>query len=1676
MSHYPAMDLDEELFSFLPQEAEEHLDRLEIRMVAVIQAVLQEFIRNLTPESQLQWEFAYNLVDSWIQMHMDQGISQQGLETELSNLKSGGALACHIRAQNCGWVAYYDREKDSLLIDAFEVSCEDAPVLSSSGGLIRHFPGVSVAISGHKLNDPLFCSYLASSVSQLASEEVSDMAPKTTKANTKVDEHRETTHPGLITEGLMTELLALGEHNQYPDKILNQLLLRFTAMEALSRSPAWLVLRVALQVVLRRCFAENEDRMQYKNFILFLMARLSAGANIYRDPTNAVDCWAIIRQRLGRRIFKLGHDVFPFVAEEVTFTSNHLLDKLKCIQTQIGASDGADIPFVPPSASPEDLHMSLVNSRPYLQAKMRLSPEKVRRTRFDPTDKINLSWSDGFPVLKHGSVAALGEFEEWVEEHLQSWFEAQPTSKYEQACLKIGDAIEQYFTLAQLKYQADPRATSLMVLVLVELWAVLDKIAVQICPLLEAFSPEVPQRFLEPLLLPKMSEMRRARDIEHHLSTRHEEKVENYPSIFSDPEPNCFGAQYFDRSDYHQKLEVSIEKHATQLRERKWLEWKDLHAEYKELQDQAAQLEHRHHYGYNRRRRLVSLTTGYEECSIIGKANQLSIEVYEWPLPPEDIARKCAVFELDIPIWFASWRNVTWTLVDELPQRPMSPAGNVIFKWLNYTGVNEFKVRRHSKLELASNRKPWGHTREHRSLPVTFEVVCPENALRLRLLDSNQSAWVSSQTEVPTVKTMCTIQLPPGPYSKLQYTVNSPSHHQNEVLASQADCDRLLDLDEFIAYGCLRSGENVQWHNILRELASSALLSPSSSKQPGSLEHHPPTRTPFEVTHRAFEDIGFGDRLLQTLQGLLEAIERNWNEYWTFELVVTLAVRTLALSNQSPSPESVINFLRQCRQVAMEWCDSLSEALSTDQGEDVGKKQQIILRVASICQTTYDVERTQMSQVISSSQDLFCFVRSSLLLFENAPSETCKLPGSVKTMVENWQKIAFRIRESVKNLIMTHPSGLNEAIHRGISCLEISEPWSICEGSNTSVATRTGSTFTGFSQHVHFNYLTGEILVDGSPPGKLPRSYLSDPLYQRLFGSVHFGMAAGEFFIKTRKGSQILQLIPHAVFQEDFPRPFVTEYYHWLNLQTGAVVFRPLNQPWKSCESNWRLSFDPQMPDQMLMQAGSKTLVDIRSRPFALLGGILNVLDKTEEIILVQTSTGILEAELNRLRLKFFVNSDGRVVSKEFGAFVDSTQRIGCLYGLVDKLVLVDSSNARCVIVPYGEPIVARKGYHVSLKVNRPEGGRVKYMVYSMDTHLQILRCSDSLAAIYQAYLHALTSFPIPDHFTHRSGTAEAIRILRQGCLRSSFPLNNDCIRILKSIAALTPVRGFHPPKLCVMQIVAWSGVLGQLAQDDDFQPLSLEILEFADQFASFHGTKPRAQHVAYAGSTNLLNRARCRNEQLRCSEVRGPPSLYTKKTYLSRDQDVRSPRSNRVYELTALVRDWPSAVDHSSNIVETMRKFTNVSTHSPNLSDSSCSQLMGLSTERDWVALYNFCRSKSRSRDTYSLISVLAKVGFGGIIDQSVLLQLLSIAFSASCREIPWPCSQVTSFDLTRGEDFNIREIETAIWECYTPFTPSTNGTMPNQHKEWANRRLHVASGLPELPDFHPKAQFHWL
>lgn len=54
-------------------------------------------------------------------------------------------------------------------------------------------------------------------------------------------------------------------------------------------------------------------------------------------------------------------------------------------------------------------------------------------------------------------------------------------------------------------------------------------------------------------------------------------------------------------------------------------------------------------------------------------------------------------------------------------------------------------------------------------------------------------------------------------------------------------------------------------------------------------------------------------------------------------------------------------------------------------------------------------------------------------------------------------------------------------------------------------------------------------------------------------------MQDGRLSIKTRRGSQIPQLIPDQQLVGDFPESLVADFVHWLDLEKGILEFRPLD-------------------------------------------------------------------------------------------------------------------------------------------------------------------------------------------------------------------------------------------------------------------------------------------------------------------------------------------------------------------------------------------------------------------------------------------------------------------------------------------------------------------------------------
>ena len=362
---------------------------------------------------------------------------------------------------------------------------------------MRCFPGQSVTIPYIMVQDPKFCAYLADALSRLAGETVPDMMPKSGKAGTLRPEERDTILPGLVTEGLMAQLLAFGTRNKEPsfEKHMQDDVNWDSCKIPWRRSPHWTVLRVALQTVLQRAFPDCEGRVQYKNFLLYLMAEI--GVKINRHSTTP-DQLAAIRLKIGRRISKLKEKTHSFVADYAQSSERRIMDSLYAIQRNIVKSDRLHVPPHFPPTHEEHLWMTLKHSRCYLKSVLLQIPAESEVRPFDRQyDHRNARNAFGLPIVEAGSdLLSLADMERWVDQHLANWVVRVQSS--EDHCCSLAELLKKYAKAAAKMYSGNPEEESSMLLVILELWMAIDTLSTAICPLLKDYQPEIPDGFLEP--------------------------------------------------------------------------------------------------------------------------------------------------------------------------------------------------------------------------------------------------------------------------------------------------------------------------------------------------------------------------------------------------------------------------------------------------------------------------------------------------------------------------------------------------------------------------------------------------------------------------------------------------------------------------------------------------------------------------------------------------------------------------------------------------------------------------------------------------------------------------------------------------------------------------------------------------------------------------------------------------------------------------------------------------------------------------------------------------------------------------------------------------------------------------------------------------------------------------
>ncbi|KAL8900129.1 MAG: hypothetical protein Q9207_005838 [Kuettlingeria erythrocarpa] len=1694
----------------LPQQAEsaELTATAERFLLDLVLSIAGQFEKRCAPAYQTPWTVVQQMLKNWIATKPHRDLSEQRLERSLSMMEPGDVLPIRIRAQNAAII--FRHIENAISIECFELSSRSADVMICNGALLRTFPAHGLSIPIDVATDPKFRQELCLFLGRLALETVDEMMPQAKKAGSARVEVRDTCHPGLVTEMLMTTLAAVGKpirvlqvQKRIRDDVLwNDCLLPWR------RSSLWLLMRISIQTTLAHKMNSEEAVAHYKNFMVYLLADIltiaSKSGNGDRDLCKAT------QMKMARRAAKLNSTILPFVQDSALAVAEVVAQSQDGRWQEIQQKDADRATGISLATLKDDVGLTLCNSRSTLDHALReieCGSQPVVPIPSSSNEWITIP-SDGFPVMNshlknsEEETYALAEYEDWVWTHLPSWLERALAHPCATQCVSISTSASTYRNVASKTYTGCPEQMSLMLLVIGELWRALDSIAGQLAPLLHQYSPEISSSIFHALLLPKKFHMERLHNLELHLKQRHQATRFPNSSVFTDPSrssADCFAYQHYDLSTSHQELRREIDADADKKRLEKIEEWQRETNRYNDLKrqhDAISQCD------------MVKTAYGYDEhdgrncrkCELQRTMTQMGISIFEWPLPKDEVSCRLVVFELRCPTFFATWRNLTWMVVHDLG-KPRDTLGSSPHDFLDrYAGLSSYHQDSSSRIVLAASTKSINASHYRKvSFPVELERVCSDHGLRWQYRDETRSFWLCDQTEESSFASKCVASLPEGPYSNLQYALTSTAHGQNEVLAAQTDCSPELNLHEYLRFGSLRAdGEKTQWLNICRELQAPNLT--WNTEAVCTLVKHAACQVGaagtdyLRLAHSVFGIPEFRANLLSTISKVVATIRANRQSIYTMNVLIALTLRTLSLGGDRVVSDA-LSLLRDCRKIASAWLSGLADALRcTTEAKQIFTIRRSLMRVALLCKLTFDVDAKHVSDVMSSTEDLRHWTTSSMVAHDNTPGTESGLSADNRRLLLCDRKLSHTLHKRLQHLFTaTANTGLDSAVLSIWSAFRSSEElWKYHEGSGSRwLSKSTVSGPSNVSQTVYYNVLNGQLLVDGRPLGTLPKEYTSHSLFIRVFGpqilrvsasnmagmlymtandeygyQFHFVIESTDLIIRAQTASTVYELLPHVPFSGDFPKLFIKDYVHWLDLHTREMEFRPLTQKWLTSDENWRLHYNPQ--GISLLQRGNTRLVDIRSPTFQKTLAVFGGLERAEFMHVTSSPNDQFEVALPRLGFRFIMNRYGQLECRELRKVVDHNQSLGTMVGLRSRLVLCAPGERsklldRTVLIPRGNVLVQRENSHVSVSVSST-GRDVQCLRYQQNAILNRLDGDGSIVSrLYQAYLHALTAYILPDPLTGRLGTEESLRILSEQKFRCCKPLETAEVNLLELLAGLTPQRKFYPSHLRVMQQVQWHESLSPFSQHGDFEKLAEEIFSYTLQFCIFYADADLPQTLERpSADSSLLRRARVRNATYLNIEYGGNErSADFDIRYKGRDGVFKAGQATMVFEISSLIVSWSQELAVLSyQLADRWESWGTVSGVGSIFNFcSSIFDLLDLSYSSSWAPLYGYCRSASKADSRFKLLFLFSTIAYGSkTCSLDDLKALLAFATNPSLQALP-SFPDYESFTLSRGSSTDTKKLRSTInpymkgWPGHRGATAAVRRQEQAEHQTTASR-----------------------
>lgn len=1555
------------------------------------------------------------------------------------------------------------------MVESFEISaCSDA-VMSTSGRLLRRFPGRAVSCPSATFFNEEFLNQLSVFLCKLQAEPVEHSS--TASFNRR--HNGEPASPRFVADCLMTMLGVVGAHEDVAttEKRVRDDILSNSSQIPWSRAPFWLFLRVAILRALTSSLDPSDARKEYKRFMIHVVARsLDLLIGLQGPP----DHLSVLHAKLARRVFKYDREFGEAPVQQVVDISLKAQEILSSTWSK-HITTLETLPGLPTANWESATNLRLAHSRKsLLDASTPLSAPNRTKPFAPPSQSRIAPGTTSLPSLSGvdlggSQLIILADVEQWVNENLTAWTQSPLRSQSPQACDDLANLIKDYWDLALSQYSSSPLARSAALLTIIELWVALDKIATAKLGLLKKYSPGIPWTISQPLLLPKLGQMERLAAVEECIRARHDSADPKAAGIFATPDETSFSIWYYGSSDTLQNIHGIIQDSDRQKRREKIKELGRLTITFNDLLTKADQ--EIHLFVDDNEGEKYYNASACRKCQLQAEAKGMTIKIHEDSLPEDEVQRQAAVFELAVPREFAAWRDLTWLIVHDIGHHELPRLSQASMHMLvkGYKPVQRFCeiAHRQSRITMGSSTRPFTNGYANQHFPTTEEKTCVKNNLRYDIWDEKSQCWLKTYDKPPKLKGHCTLKIPSGPYTNLTWAFDTSEHTANEVMSRQSECDKNLEIQEFISYCTLRAGERLQWINILRELGCNNLSQNNSCVTLLMLqaiwEVGSPSQDPLREAHAELRKATFCRRLLFMLQARLHAIQSNWQEQHSMMTIIQLCLRVVSLTQDDAVETESLELLQQARTISLDWCRQLQKHMHENSAQpDVQVKAvDLLLSAALLCFSTFDVDAAYLPHILTSQFPIAA--EAQIIICDNSPADAKRLPLLAQQCLLQYLNIAHKIEPHAQKILRNDSTELSQAVQKLWDGVVLIHQWKrVTQKASSWVHTKTIPRTGGRVQTVHYNLIGGDLLVDGKPLGKVPQRVKSQPLFQQIFGpailqvfisdmpgmdyrvsqliennEVHIGSFEGKVLIKTRTGERVMQALAPDVFSEDLPLHFINDFTHWLDEVTHEVEFRHRRSPWKFGKTDWRLTFS----DSNLLTANAQMrnratrLVDNRSRPGRALDQIFGLLESPSycHISMDDTRRDELEIYLPRYNLHFVATTQGQIRSLELNALVDSNQGLGTLVGLRDKLVLLDPSplddvRERRVLVPYGLPEIQKSNGHVNIKIKREENVTQRYFVYKLDRHLRRVRGEfDLMSQLLKAYLHAITSFTLPDPFTGRTGTEEAIDTLKEASLYSVSPLSLEEKVMLNAIAALTPKRDYYPSNKKSAQKVFWNPNLSPLVQHDDFYLVAEAIFNNHGKVEVLHEESARQKKgFRDGGDLVLAGRARKRNASVTKS------GLYTRLVisgdddyvYDARDQAGKRDSAVHVFRTAHQIIEWPSHVAVVEDLAAVLKRWRFIYGYHAEFNAVSLQELAYLKLDKHWGSLYELCRTSTKDSSTYSLLFTFCPIAFGTEgHGMKHVRTLLAFAFSDAFRTIDPPQS-VRQYDLNLGAGWSENQI----------------------------------------------------